>query len=51
MTGRYSILYLPEAVRELIDIHDMIAAYVGIDIAGQKLADIEAVTKILAEMP
>lgn len=51
MTGRYSILYLPEAVRELIDIHDMIAAYAGVEIAGHKLADIEAVTKSLAEMP
>ena len=51
MTGPYGLLYLPEAVRELMDIHDMIAAYVGVEIAGQKIADIETVTKSLADMP
>ncbi|MCD7110886.1 type II toxin-antitoxin system RelE/ParE family toxin [Rhizobium sp. DKSPLA3] len=51
MTSPYRILYLPEAVQELIDINDMIAAYAGVEIAGRKLADIEAVTKTLADMP
>ncbi|TCL96412.1 plasmid stabilization system protein ParE [Rhizobium sp. PP-WC-2G-219] len=51
MTGPYRILYLPEALQELIDIHDMIAAYAGVEIAGQKLANIETVTKTLTDMP
>lgn len=47
----YRLEYHPDAVQDLLAIHDFIANYAGRVIADRKLAEIEAATYRLGDMP
>lgn len=49
--ARYRLHYIDAAVQELVDIHDLIAAYAGGIVADRKLAEIEAAVERLADYP
>lgn len=51
MKARYRLLYHAAAIRDLTDIHDLVASYAGELVADIKLAEIEATVYRWADYP